>query len=113
MDSWLDIKNVDADIKLAYDSGLSKKEQRLLLQRLVFIRSKSSDPCNYLDRLVESILVVEERLSRAPSAKDWLAKPLLVALLTAVVTVPATFYLTKTLNNYFPSQQECPPAERK
>lgn len=90
----VDIQN---SIAKAYDLSLSKREIAEVKAHLAYILPKLGDPNALNQPVKDAIAFIHQQESKNQSWKDWLAKPILIATITAVITAPISIFVGITI----------------
>lgn len=97
--------DVESSIARAYDLNLSSKELSEVKGHLAHILPKLREPNTLIQRIKEALAFVHTQEAKKQSWKDWLGKPVLVALVTALITAPISFYVGLSIESS--KAQEC------
>ncbi|AOE87956.1 hypothetical protein [Pseudomonas sp. TCU-HL1] len=90
----IDIKK---SIASAYDLNLPKKKMEEVKSHLAYILPRLHEPNTLINQIKEALAFIHEQEGRTQSWKDWLVKPVLVAIATGLITAPISFYVGITI----------------
>lgn len=97
--------DVERSIARAYDLNLSSKELSEVKGHLAHILPKLRDPNTLIQPIKDALAFIHTQEAKKQSWKDWLGKPVLVALVTALITAPLSFYVGLSIERS--KAQEC------
>ncbi|MBP8812262.1 MAG: hypothetical protein KBE25_03170 [Laribacter sp.] len=97
--------DIEQSIARAYDLNLSSKDRSEVKGHLAHILPKLRAPNTLIQPIKEALAFVHMQEAKNQSWKDWLGKPVLVALVTALITAPVSFYVGLSIKSS--KAQEC------
>lgn len=100
--------DIERSISSAYDLNLSSKELSEVKAHLAYILPKLRKPHTLIQPIKDALAFVHVQEAKKQSWKDWLVKPVLVALVTALITAPISFYVGLSIERS--KAQECQSA---
>ena len=87
------IVDINQSIAEAYNTSLSQKKRDQVKAHLACILPKLSEPNTLIAPIKDALHFISHQEAKTLSWKDWLVKPVLVALVTAILTAPVAFYV--------------------
>ena len=97
--------DIERSIARAYNLDLSSKELSEVKGHLAHILPKLHEPNTLIQSIKVALAFVETQEAKKQSWKDWLGKPVLAALVTALITSPVSFYVGLSIERS--KAQEC------
>ena len=85
--------DIERSIASAYNLDLSSKDIREVKGHLAYILPKLREPNALIQPIKDALSFIHTQEVKNQSWKDWLGKPVLVALVTALITAPVSFYV--------------------
>lgn len=85
--------DVERSIASAYNLDISSKEMREVKGHLTYILPKLREPNTLIQPIKDALAFIHTQEVKSQSWKDWLGKPVLAALATALITAPVSFYV--------------------
>lgn len=97
--------DIERSIASAYQLNLSSKELSEVKGHLAHILPKLREPNTLIQPIREALAFVHTQEAKNQSLKDWLGKPVLVAIATALITAPVSFFVGLSIESS--KAQEC------
>ena len=89
--------DIEHSIARAYDLNLLSKEMSEVKGHLAYILPKLREPNTLIQPIKDALAFIHAQEAKKQSLKDWLGKPVLVALVTALITAPISFYVALSI----------------
>ena len=97
--------DVERSIQRAYDLSLSSNDMNEVKGHLAYMLAKLREPNTLVQPVKDALAFVHTQEMKNQSWREWLVKPVLVALVTALITAPVSFYVGSTDRTKVPDCQ--------